>query len=246
MAFIGAGGKTMSILALTNEATARGLSVVVTTTTKIWPPEGMPLVLQVDEPEFADRVAFELNSKPCVAVGSRIAPGGKLVGLKPDEVCVLKNGAVADVVLCEADGAAGRSLKVHGPGEPVVPPCATAVAVVGGLDAIGELPGPGVIHRYDRFLDDGEADATASIDASTFAHILLRAAGKIARHVPIVFVLNKADDVNSRRDAGRVAEALVAEMPRAAVVVTSHLGFLQRQAAVNHATGGERDAHVIS
>jgi len=181
------------------------VSVVVTTTTKIWPPEGMPLVLQVDEPEFADRVAFELNSKPCVAVGSRIASGGKLVGLKPDEVCVLKNGAVADVVLCEADGAAGRSLKVHGPGEPVVPPCATAVAVVGGLDAIGELPGPGVIHRYDRFLDDGEADATASIDASTFAHILLRAAGKIARHVPIVFVLNKADDVNSRRDAGSVA-----------------------------------------
>ncbi len=246
MAFIGAGGKTTSVLVLCDEATARGLSVVVTTTTKIWPPEGMPLMLQADEPEFGDRVAFELNSKPCVAVGSSIASGGKLVGLQPDEVCVLKNGAVADVVLCEADGAAGRSLKVHGPEEPVVPPCATAVAVVGGLDAIGEVPGPGVIHRYDRFLDDGEADATASIDASTFARMLLRATGKIARNVPIVFVLNKADDVNSRRDAGRVAEALVAEMPRAAVVVTSHLGFLQRQAAVNHATGGERDAHVIS
>jgi probable selenium-dependent hydroxylase accessory protein YqeC len=245
VAFIGAGGKTTSVLVLCDEATARGLSVVVTTTTKIWPPEGMPLVLQADEPEFADRVAFELNSKPCVAVGSRIAPGGKLVGLQPDEVCALKNGAVADVVLCEADGAAGRSLKVHGPGEPVVPPCATAVAVFGGLDAIGEAPGPGVIHRYDRFLGVGEADATTSIDASRFARMLLLATEKIARHVPVVYVLNKADDEKAQRDAGRVAEALVAEMPRAAVVVTSHLGFLQRQAAVNHAAAGERDAHVI-
>ena len=173
---IGAGGKTTTILALSHLAVRRGLSTIVTTTTKIWPPAGIPLVVEADGEDLADLVGRELLHAPCVAVGSSVADSGKVIGLEPSHICSLVESGVADVVLCEADGAAGRSLKVHGPEEPVIPVCAGSVAVVAGLDVVGQVPGPENIHRFERFLHTCEADRARPIDASTVARVLMLAA----------------------------------------------------------------------
>jgi probable selenium-dependent hydroxylase accessory protein YqeC len=228
VAVIGAGGKTTSILALSHVAVRRSRSVIVTTTTKIWPPVGMPLVVKVAGQDLADQVRRKLLHAPSVAVGGDVNAIGKLVGLEPRDVCDLTESGVADVVLCEADGAAGRSLKVHGPHEPVIPACAVSVAVVAGLDAMGQLPGSEVIHRFERFIESYETDRAQPIDASLLSRVLMLAVKKIDPTTPVVFVLNKADDADARQEARRVAGELAKEIDQPIVIATSHLDFVQR------------------
>ena len=55
----------------------------------------------------------------------------------------------ADVVLVEADGAKRLPLKAPAEYEPVIPPCADAVAAVAGMDAVGQAVGA-VCHRPER------------------------------------------------------------------------------------------------
>jgi probable selenium-dependent hydroxylase accessory protein YqeC len=244
VAVIGAGGKTTSIHALSRVAALRGRSVIVTTTTKIRPPAGIPLVVKVAGRDLADQVRRELLHVSCVVVGASVNDVGKVVGLEPREICDLTQNRVADVVLCEADGAAGRSLKVHGPDEPVIPHCAVSVAVVAGLDAIGQLPGSGVIHRFDRFLATCETDQMQPIDASVVARLLLLATKRIDPTTPVVFVVNKADDADARQEARWVADELAKEIDLPIVIATSHVNFVQRGPALGHHIGTGSDDRV--
>lgn len=244
VAFIGAGGKTTSLLSLSAQASDRGLTSVITTTTKIWPPAGMPLVVEAEGGEVVDRIRIELRHSPCVAVGSRLAESGKLVGLDPQAVCWIAGSGVVDVVLCEADGAAGRSLKVHGPGEPVVPACATSVAVVAGLDAMGERAGPDVIHRFERFQKHPEFCQVDVVSAPMVANILLRASTMIDPAIPVTFVLNKADDACAAREAERVTAALAAVIAHPRVVVSTHHSLTERVDRETYRETVEPDAHA--
>lgn len=232
------------MLALSEQASARGLSCVVTTTTKIWPPPSMPLVVEADGTDVIDSVRVKLQQAPCVAVGGHLADSGKLIGLRTNHVCKLAGSGVADVVLCEADGAAGRSLKVHGPGEPVVPGCATSVTIVAGLDAIGRMPGPDVVHRFECFLALPEFDSTGAIDASTCARVLLRAAKLLDPEVPVAFILNKADDDEARHDAYDVAGALAVQMSHCTVVMSSHHLCRGRGPTLAQRVAHEPDVHA--
>jgi probable selenium-dependent hydroxylase accessory protein YqeC len=244
VAFIGGGGKTTSILALIERATAEGLRVVVTTTTKMWPPSGIPLVLRADGRELVDLVHAQFRNSAVVALGRRLAESGKLLGLEPQGVCLLTESGVADVVLCEADGAAGRSLKVHGANEPVVPACATSVAIIAGLDAIGQVPGPGVIHRFENFLETPQADREESVTARTCANILLLATARLDPGVPAVFILTKADDARARRNAKLVARELAIKWRHPTVIALSHQAFIHRHSGVAHDAPVERAKHA--
>jgi len=70
-------------------------------------------------------------------VGAGLDDQGKVVGVDPEWVRVLRDVPGVEAVLVEADGAAGRSLKAPAEWEPVVPPCASLVVFVAGLDAQG-------------------------------------------------------------------------------------------------------------
>ena len=59
-AIIGAGGKTTLLLALAREL-ARTARVIVTTTTHIYPPDGIPYLLQPNEPEIAAALAGDVT-----------------------------------------------------------------------------------------------------------------------------------------------------------------------------------------
>jgi probable selenium-dependent hydroxylase accessory protein YqeC len=243
IAFIGAGGKTTSILALAELAVTRGLTVAVTTTTKFWPPPGMPLVLQVDEDDIVGAARLQLRDSSTVAVGSDLAGSGKVVGLEPHMVCRLVASKVADLVLCEADGAAGRPLKVHGEHEPVVPRCSTSVAVVGGMDAVDQVPGPEVIHRFERYLETVGVDSHRAVSPSACADILVLATETLERNAPVAFILNKADEPDILRAARRVAAEIRARVADPTIVIASHKRFIEHSAALSPAGGGERRAH---
>lgn len=154
-----------------------------------------------------------------VAAGSRLGAESKVHGLHPEMVCRLRSESGADLLLCEADGAAGRSLKAHRPGEPVVPCCATHVLVVGALDALSR-PVTSVVHRPEEFRAITGLEPLAPVGADAFARALAAAARFAPRHARILFVLNKTDTQVDVEGAAEVAARLLAAEPRGRCLAT--------------------------
>ena len=138
VAVIGSGGKTACLRHLSRRLSG---TVILTTSTHMFPFEEMPLVDAggAATPENRRRVLSELRgaltASRVICLGA-LLPSGKLSdpsALIPFEAMA----GEADYVLVEADGSAGHPLKAHRPWEPVIPACATmTVGVVGasGLD----------------------------------------------------------------------------------------------------------------
>src|SRR5271169_5840738 len=75
----------------------------------------------------------------------------KLKGISPKRVDRLTERA--DLVLVEADGARGRSLKLPAPYEPVLPKSTGHVVVLAGLDVLGAPLTEALVHRLPLVLE---------------------------------------------------------------------------------------------
>jgi len=148
---IGGGGKTTLMFALARSLCRKGHTVVTTTSTKILrpPPETSPAVV-VDKdialliPRLRDRLG---DAGHVTAARTSLADGEKLSGFSADELDELYEARVADYVLVEADGAAGRSLKAHQEHEPVISGRADLVIAVIGIDCLGKPMNDEHVHR---------------------------------------------------------------------------------------------------
>lgn len=194
IALIGGGGKTTMLYTLAAELAAEKL-VVCCTTTHILPPPHMP-VLDAQTPEEL-RKALEQNR--CVCTG-RSAKTGKLTApTLPMEVLA----ALADYVLVEADGSAGRPLKAHAPHEPVIPREAGRIIQVVGASGFGR-PVREAVHRPERFC--------ALTGLGPGDPVTPEAAAKALRAEaswPFVRVfVNQAEDEAAMKAARRLAEGL--------------------------------------
>ena len=150
-AIIGGGGKTSLLYRLADELRTRG-SVIVATSTHIWPPAHLP---------FSER-AGRVSDVLCVGTpgdsGKLAAPAQSFSEL----------ARLADFLLVEADGSAGRPLKAHLPHEPVVPICEAA-------------------HRPERFA----ALAGAAVTDAATPEMAARVLNAEALHTRVL--LNQAD-----------------------------------------------------
>jgi molybdenum cofactor cytidylyltransferase len=135
VAVTGAGGKSTLILALAHELADEGKRVLVTTTTKMGPAQvaGFPAVCETADRETIDNA---LAAHTLVALITD-RDDRKVTGPSPRIIDKLFETTMVDYLLVEADGARGRSLKAPAAHEPVVPPSATLVVVVMGVDAVG-------------------------------------------------------------------------------------------------------------
>ena len=140
-AVIGSGGKTTTMYTLARELSRRG-SVICTTTTHIFPPEHIPLLVEPEEAALAAALARDR----CLCVGAP-GPEGKLTA---PAIPMERLAALADYVLVEADGSRNLPLKAHAPHEPVIPSCAARVVLVVGLSGVGQ-PIATAVHRPERF-----------------------------------------------------------------------------------------------
>ena len=141
---IGSGGKTTFLRYLSEGLPGR---VILTTSTHIFPFSGMPLVKAGSEDVSvkdssvqrelildAIRSAFALSRVICLG---RPLASGKLSD--PSGVISFEDLlSVADFVLVEADGSAGRPLKAHRPWEPVIVACSSMTVGVVGSSGIGK------------------------------------------------------------------------------------------------------------
>ena len=124
-AFVGGGGKTTAIRRLAMELSERG-RVLVSTTTRIYPPE-FPTLIDPAPAATIARCSNASRSAAGSAQGEKLGPPENLA-----ELC-----ALADYALIEADGARRLPLKAPAAHEPAIPEGARLVVAVAGIDGAG-------------------------------------------------------------------------------------------------------------
>ena len=160
-AVIGGGGKT-TLLRTLGEELAEHHTVLLCTTTKIFPFPDLPCA----------RTAAELDalrsSHRLLCAGTDVPGTGKLAAPETPMALLAER---FDYVLVEADGAARRPLKAHAPHEPVVPPEANQTICVVGASGFGQ-PISEAAHRPERYARLAGVPETAEAAPVTEAAVL--------------------------------------------------------------------------
>lgn len=210
---MGAGGKTTLVYRLAAEARPLGWRVLVTTTTHMGTLAEAttgPVLVEAESAIEADLARALAIEGRATVLGRRVRPD-KIEGLAPERVDAL--APTADLVLVEADGARGRSLKVPAAHEPVIPSSTTLVIVVAALDALGRPLDAATVHRLDLVCAAVGAPEGAPLEPALLAAALLHPASYLSRiraGVRVAVFLNKADDETATRAAAKVAALLKA------------------------------------
>lgn len=252
VAFTGAGGKSSALRRLAEELAPQG-PVILTTTTRLG-KEQSDLAhhhLVLTSPEGLKALSGLLDRHGCVLVtGPLDTTRSKWTGLGPTEIGALHQetgswkrvtgnweqeagsgergagGGRRPVVLIEADGARGRSLKAPAEHEPVVPEWVDVAVPVVGLDVLGESLGSDLVHRGD--LVGARLGLTGSdrISENHIAGLLISPDGGL-KGVPgsaeVRVLLNKVDSEEQRSAARAISEQVLREGRMAAVAFGSVL-----------------------
>ena len=179
-AFVGAGGKSGAILAVSGELTQEGMKVLVAPTTKMLTSEADmigPLVTSEDADELRAKTEKALSGALGVVVGSGMLSKNRVGGVDPEWIDDL--ASLADVVLVEADGSRRRPIKGTADHEPAIPDAATLVVAVGNVHALGMPVDEEHVHRPDIFSNLTGVEPGQSITPRAFA--LALAQGSLAR-----------------------------------------------------------------
>ena len=201
-AVIGSGGKTTLIDHLASEL---GGSIIVTTSTHIYPPEGMELYTGDSSEELREL----LSANRIVCAGR--PDGAKLTA--PD-IAFEELKQLADHVLAEADGSKTLPLKAHGDYEPVIPPCTDHIILMTGISGFGR-PASETVHRSEIFAEavsDMLAESGGIVTPEIYAIFVAHEAGiYAARHIAdgarLTIALNQADGPAEIEEAGRFARS---------------------------------------
>jgi len=208
---VGAGGKTTLVYRLAAEARSAGWRVLVTTTTHMGTLAEAttgPVLVEAESAIEADLAQALATEGRATVLGRRVRPD-KLEGLTPERVDTL--AASADLVLVEADGARGRSLKVPAPHEPVIPASTTLVIVVAALDVLGRPLDAASVHRLDLVCAATGAAEGVLVGPALLAAALVHPSSYLSRirvGVRSGVFLNKADDAAAIGAAAEVAALL--------------------------------------
>lgn len=174
LAFTGSGGKTTTSELLGRAATAAGHRVIITTTTKIRVPLRHAPVRSLDDVREALRsLGPALDPPEPLFAGDAASDGKKLTGPSLDLLEEMRRARVADVILVEADGSRGASVKRYRAEEPVMPLHVDRTCVLLGVDVLGaDLHSP-LVHRAEHLwpwlgLAPGERLAASDVARAIF------------------------------------------------------------------------------
>jgi probable selenium-dependent hydroxylase accessory protein YqeC len=212
VALTGAGGKTTLLYRMAAEARSCGLRVLATTTTHmgaLGEDVTGPVVVETGTDGTA-AVGEALEREGLVTLLGRRVRADKLEGVAPSRVDLLS--VLADIVLVEADGARGRSLKVPAAHEPVIPSSTTVVVVVCAMDALGQPLDDDHVHRLELVRAATGVEAGEAVDEDCLAAALRHKDGypsRIPARARAGVFLNKAEDDEALAAGARLAVRLI-------------------------------------
>jgi probable selenium-dependent hydroxylase accessory protein YqeC len=230
VAIVGGGGKTTLMIALADALKRGGRRVVATTTTRILHRDALrfSIVMIADAGSgWRSRVRDALRAEGSVFVAEEAGGNGKLKGVMPSVADALFEDAFIDDVIVEADGSAGRPVKVPAVHEPVIPASATLVVAVMGLEAVGRPSAPDTVFRMNEFQRISGIKAGETLTPEVLA-TAFRGDGGLFKGAPgpsrrIAF-LNKLDLATDRRGAEALWRILsVSKSSRANRVIAGSL-----------------------
>ncbi|UCF91578.1 MAG: putative selenium-dependent hydroxylase accessory protein YqeC [Desulfobacterales bacterium] len=216
ISLVGAGGKTSLMFRIARELSANGQSVLTTTTTKMMMPERSqsPCVIfgaAADTVLHQARSLLKKNPHMTAAAG-KLQDERKIGGLQPETIDLLWQSGLFRWIIVEADGAAGRPLKVPADHEPVIPDCTQWLIGLVGLKAVGKTLNESWVFRSGLFekitgLPQGQA-VTAEAIAIAVVHPkgIMKGAPAPARRLAF---FNQADLPDMLKAARRIAGILV-------------------------------------
>ncbi|MEW6623479.1 MAG: selenium cofactor biosynthesis protein YqeC [Bacillota bacterium] len=208
---VGAGGKTSLLQLLCKELVEEGFSVIMTTTTKIYPPSDRGSLVLTGSCLDLGLIKDKLAQRGAVCVGSEINHEHKLVGLTASQADACLE--LADFVLVEGDGAAGKSFKAPGLHEPVIPERSTIVCAVAGLSIIGRKLKSDIVHRPEFVAKITGLTWGDVIGAKAIAKVLARPEGYYTSKYSYLPVLNQADNERLLDCGVEVAQEIFALNP---------------------------------
>lgn len=228
VALVGGGGKTSLMFALAKAATPAH-SVITTTTTKIFvpnPEESAVVWIDGFEALAARWQGREACIRHATLAAGLLEAKGKLIGLRPESVNRLARARTADILLIEADGAKGRSLKAPHEAEPVIPAAANTLIAVIGIDAIGRPFNEETVFRIERARRLIGAPPGGLITPEWAAALVTHPYGickGAPGHARMIFSINKVESPEAEQQARRLAEQIRRFYPRpiAAIVAGS-------------------------
>ena len=141
IAIVGGGGKTSLMFALAQALAGR---VVITTTTRIFAAQTKLAAAVCSANDLTSLSRHLAEHGSCLVIGD--VQGDKAVGVDPTLPGQLLARPDVEYVLVEADGSRMRPIKAPAAHEPVIPPDATLVIPVIGIDAL-DGPLDKVAHR---------------------------------------------------------------------------------------------------
>lgn len=220
---VGAGGKTTTMFTLAASLKTAGQKVLVTTTTKIYPPENNQydslLLEATNGPLKPDKIA----AGTITCLGDQIGPENKMIGINKDRVDALFDTGCFDTIIVEGDGAKRKPIKAPGANEPVIPERTTLTIGVVGLDALEKPITDQNVHRWQEFCKITNTRENDRINESTIIRLITSPDG-LFKNTPhqsrrIVF-LNKADHPQRGVAANRIRR-LIKSQYGIEVVITS-------------------------
>lgn len=171
VSFIGAGGKTSLLVGLGYELADAGWRVLAAATVPV-PEEQLtlfPAALSVDtEPAV---ISQALNGARFVALHGDVVRGTALA-VDPSLLDALVDRMDSDVMLVEADYAAGLPLKAPRPGEPRLPKTTTLVIPVASFSAVGLPLNEETVYNAQAMIDRCGFPLNGSIRPSWIAQVV--------------------------------------------------------------------------
>jgi molybdenum cofactor cytidylyltransferase len=163
VAAVGAGGKTSLVYALGREAAERGLTAIVTSTTKFTRAHGDDGRRYIEAGDLQIGEVLKDALAPGHSVVAYAGPGskGRLLGFEPDTIDAISRDGYG-LISIEADGSAQRAFKAPAEHEPVIPASATDVIVCVGLGVLGKPFDEANVHRPE-VVRELAGDATRAI-----------------------------------------------------------------------------------
>lgn len=171
VAFIGAGGKTSTLIRLGYELADMGWRVLATTTTTI-ETEQLNLLPRALSPDVGSQIISQaLTEDKFVFLYDHIK-GGAVYGAEPNIVPMLMDQVDSDVLLIEADSADGKLLKAPYDDEPVIPPETSLIIQVSSLSAIGKPLDAEYVYNVDEIINRYGFPHGAKIRAPWVAQVI--------------------------------------------------------------------------
>lgn len=207
VALIGAGGKTSLMVGIGYELAELGWRVLATATTRV-PREQLGLVpaaLQISDGPAA--ISAALTAHKFVMLYDRIE-GSAAVGPTPDAVSRLLDVVDSDVMLVEADFAAGLPVKAPRRGEPAIPPGTSLVIPVASFSAVGQPLDERHVYNAQAMIDRCSFPEGAPMKPSWIAQVVrdaeLGLAG-VPPHVRTIAFFNQTPMTPYNRVRARIA-----------------------------------------